>query len=95
MNKYAFLGLLTSLLIVLTLTANSISITASVDLTSGIETTTSASVGGVLGLLSTFFKILTFQLTGIPVWFNLIFMVITLMVVYMIIDVVKDLIPFT
>ena len=96
MNKYMTLMVLVSLLILITVVANSISIGVSSDITTGIGTEGGASISGVLGLLSTFWKLLTFQLVGIPPIFNLlVFMPITFVVLYMIIDVIKDIIPFT
>jgi hypothetical protein len=49
----------------------------------------------VIGAMSMFFKILTFQLEGVPAMLNMIFLVPTAIVLYIIIDIIKDLVPLT
>ena len=96
MNKYAFFMVLVILLLLITVTASSVSISASTDITTGLGTGGTATVGSVLGMLSTFWKLLTFQLVGIPTLFNLLlFYPISFAVLYMAIDIIKDIIPFT
>ncbi len=96
MNKYAFFMVLVILLILITITAGSVSINATTDITTGVATGGEATIGGVLGMLSTFWKLLTFQLVGIPLLFNLlVFYPISFVVLFMAIDVIKDIIPFT
>jgi hypothetical protein len=86
---------LVSLLLLITVVANSVSIGVTTDITTGVGTDGNASISSILGLLKTFWKLLTFQLVGIPVIFNiLVFYPITFMVLYMIIDVLKDMISF-
>lgn len=79
----------------MTLVAGSISITYTQDITSGIATNAEANLSSIIGFIGTFFKILTFQLEGVPFWLNLFFIPVTMIVIYMIVDVLKDLVPFT
>lgn len=55
-----------------------------------------ADVSGIFRFLSTFFDILTFQLTGIPTLINLLFFFpISVGLIFIILEIVKDIIPFT
>lgn len=80
-----------------TLLADSIT---TVEVTSGLNpelgTTVSRGFSGVLQFMRTFFDILTFQLEGIPPIINLLFFLpISIGMVYVIAEIVKDMIPFT
>jgi hypothetical protein len=81
----------------LTLLADSITgISASTDIVGSPASNIEASASGVLSFLRTFFDILTFNLDGIPTVVNLLFFFpITVGILFIIVEVVKDLIPFT
>jgi hypothetical protein len=85
------------MIVALTLLADSITgINASGSIITNPETGISVTRSGILSFLSTFFDILTFQLDGIPVLVNLLFFFpITVGVVFIIVEIVKDIIPFT
>ena len=81
----------------ITLLADSIT---AVEVTSGINPDIGSEVSrgfsGVLAFIRTFFDILTFQLEGIPPIINLLFFLpITIGMVFIIAEIVKDMIPFT
>lgn len=95
MNKYVLFMIMILFLVLMTFIADSLSITASVDLVDGVPTGADDSIGGIFKLMGTFFKLLTFNLPGIPAAFNFVFIPLTFGVIYMLIDIIKDLIPFT
>ena len=96
MNKYVLFMVMILFLLFLTFVANSLSLSASENLINGIPSDASVSIESIGRLFGTFFKILTFQLEGVPIYFNIfIFAPLTFGVIYMLIDIIKDLIPFT
>lgn len=96
MNKYSLFMIMILFLLFITVVADSIAVTASIDITDNIPVDAKDSIGSIFRLMGTFFKILTFNLPGIPVVFNLfVFLPLTFGVIYMLIDIIKDLIPFT
>lgn len=96
MNKYVLFMVMTLFLIFITIVADSISITTTTDLLDNIPSDGDATVGSLFRFMETFFKILTFQLSGIPIFFNIfVFLPLTFGVIYMLLDIIKDLIPFT
>ena len=96
MNKYSLFMIMILFLLLITFVADSIAITASVDIVDNIPGDASDNVGSIFRLMGTFFRILTFSLPGIPIVFNLfVFIPLTFGVIYMLIDIIKDLIPFT
>jgi hypothetical protein len=95
MNKYGLMFVLIAFLIIVTITVQSVGYTTTTDVVNGITVDGDATILGVFGFLATFFRILTFQIPELPVIINLIFIPITMMVVYMIVDVLKDIVPFT
>jgi hypothetical protein len=96
MNKYGFFGLLVLFLLLMTYTASSIEATSTVDLASEIPTSSNDTIRGIFKLMGVFFRMLTFQIDGIPVLFGLfVFLPVTFIVIYMLVDIIKDLIPFT
>lgn len=96
MNKYVLFMVMSLFLIFITIVADSISITSTTDLLDNIPSNGDDSIGSIFSFMGTFFKILTFQLSGIPVFFNIfVFIPLTFGVIYMLIDIIKDLIPFT
>ena len=85
------------LMVGVTLLADSIT---TVEVTSGLNPEVASNVSrgfsGVLSFMRTFFDILTFQLDGIPPIINLLFFLpISIGMVYVIAEIVKDMIPFT
>lgn len=81
----------------LTILADSLT---AVEVTEGINTATAGefnnTFAGLISFMGTFFDILTFQLDGIPPAVNLLlFLPITFGMLYIIVEIVKDLIPFT
>ena len=85
------------MMVSLTLLADSITgIGASTDIVGSPTTNIDASVSGVLSFIRTFFDILTFNLNGIPVIVNLLFFFpISIGLLFIIVEIVKDIIPFT
>ena len=54
------------------------------------------SATGAWGMLQTFWALITFQAIGMPVWFTTLFIYpLTFGLLYLTIEIVKDLIPFT
>ena len=85
------------MIVALTLLADSITgINASGSIIANPGSEITADVSGIFRFLTTFFDILTFQLDGIPVLVNLLFFFpITVGMVFIIVEIVKDIIPFT
>jgi len=96
MNKYMFLMVLVVYLVMMTFVAGSLSMITSTDVIGTIGGNTDATALDIFGFLGTFFKILTFQIEGLPALVTIIgFYPVSLAVLYMIMDIVKDIIPFT
>jgi hypothetical protein len=96
MNKFATLMVLILYLVLITIVAGSVSMTTTTDIIGGISVNEEASILSVFGFLGTFFRILTFQITELPILVYVIFIYPPVIgILYMIIDVVKDIIPFT
>lgn len=96
MNKYVLMGLIFLYLMIITLLADSLLISTSGDIIGGINApSTAGGTSGILDLLGTFWKMISFQI-DLP---NIVLIIFVyppvLIVVFMIIDVLKDLIPFT
>ena len=95
-NKYIMFMIMLIYLIIMTITVGSIGMTTTTEIIGGIPTEQSASILSVFGFLGTFFRILSFQIVGIPEWVTVIFFwPVTAVFAYLIIDVVKDIIPLT
>lgn len=97
MNKYLTLGVLMFLLLFATYV---------VDLTDGYSTSSDPNQVvdtpedtdriTVFTMIGTFFDILTFKIVGLPAILNVLFFYpITIIIGYMVIDILKDLVPFT
>ena len=100
MNKYVLFGLILTLMVLCTYVIDaSEGLSSNVDLSdnvSVIDDEEDVSIGGLLGLAGTFIRVITFQAEGIPAFITLlIFYPLTGMLIYMIIDIFKDLVPFT
>ena len=97
MNKYMTLAVIIMILLFATYMVD---VTDVYTTTSTVGTVLSApentDVVTIFSMASTFFSILTFQIDGLPAIINILFFYpLSGAVLYMIIDVVKDLIPFT
>lgn len=95
-NKYLLLMIMFLFLILITLVADSVLLTTSEDLLNGIVVDEGNNTSSIFRMLDTFFKIITFQIPEVPFILNvLVFYPLSLGIVYMIIDILKDIIPFT
>lgn len=95
-NKYLLLMIMFLFLILITLVADSVLLTTSEDLLNGIVVDEGNNTSSIFSMLDTFFKIITFQIPEVPFILNvLVFYPLSLGIVYMIIDILKDIIPFT
>lgn len=96
MNKYILFAIIFLYLVVATLIADSLAVQTTTIVIEGTGTFTETStLSGILDVISTFWKIVSFQI-DLPFIVVLIFFYpATFIVVFMIVDVVKDLIPFT
>ena len=95
-NKYILLSVVFLYLIIITIIADSVGIVATSGIADGIDTgSQNASLGSIFGLLSTFWKMITFQVQ-LPILAIIIFIYpAVIIVIAMLIDIIKDLIPFT
>ena len=55
----------------------------------------SGSLSQVLSMLGTFFNMMTFNVSGVPAFFSIIFWIIAIGMIYIILNILKDVIPFT
>ena len=95
MNKITFLLISFTFIILTTLVIDSLQISTG---NGGVEATPTDidhSISSIWSVIETFLSLVTFQLEGIPTFFNLIFSVIAIGIVYVIVDIGKDLIPLT
>jgi len=96
MNKYSLLMIMFVFLIIVTLVAKDIELATTENLLAVSMDSSGASIGSVFSMLGVLFRVLTFQIPAIPLIINVVvFYPLTIGVLAMIIDVVKDLIPFT
>ncbi len=94
MNKYILLGMLFGFLYLMAIIANSIELEAS-ELHGSPISQPETSVDSIWGTLVSFWNMVTFQIEGVPFFITMIFLIISIVLVYMIIDILKDLVPFT
>lgn len=97
MNKYMLLGILVFILVFITYIVDiSTAYTITGGANSAIDTPTGFTDVDIWSMVQTFFGLLTFQISEIPAIINLfVFYPITVITAFMIIDVLKDLVPFT
>lgn len=96
MNKFMFLMFLMFIVLFITLVANSIDTYAITDgINDNINTSITNNRISILSFLDTYLKLLTFQIPNFPPILNVFFIPLNLVMGYYIIDVVKDLVPFT
>lgn len=53
------------------------------------------NISTVLSTLSAFISLITFRFDNVPIVFNFVFIALGFGVVYIVIDILKDLVPFT
>ena len=93
MNKITFLLISTTFIILTTLVVNSLELD-NIDEGIDVPTNIDDSIGSALSIIGTFMNLLTFQLDAVPTLFNLVFSIVAMGIIYIIVDIVKDLIPF-
>lgn len=96
MNRFITLMIMVFFLILITLVADSLGIAYGEGFIGGFETSPDEEKMSVLSVIRTFWKIITFRVEEFPVILNLlVFMPLTFGIVYIVIDILKDLVPFT
>ena len=95
MNKLTFLLIASTFIIITTLYVNSLELSTTENPVDSMPSDVDNSVNSLFSALGTFFRLLTFRVDGVPELFNIIFLVIAVGILYIIVDVVKDVIPFT
>ena len=90
MNKFAQLLFIMVFLIIATLVVESLYLTASTDITTGIITEGGGFLSQIGSMVEGFWKIITFQVPGLPVFINLIiFYPLSIMVFFMVVDLIR------
>jgi len=96
LNRFGTFMFLVLYLIITTLLANALGLGVTGSPVGGIPTDGGIGLGTVGSILGTFWNMVTFQVSGVPPIVNIIFFITPVLgLIYFIIDVVKDLIPFT
>jgi hypothetical protein len=97
MNRFTTLMVMVFFLVLLTVVTNSLAISTGEGFISGFEgEAPGEDKMSVFSVIQTFWKIITFRVEGFPVALNLlVFMPLTFGIVYIIADILKDLVPFT
>jgi hypothetical protein len=96
MNKFVTLMILVAFLFTVSYLATSLGFSVNQDIGAIESSFELGSISGIIDVLSTFFNIMLFRVEGIPVLITIIvFYPITFGIIYMIVDIAKDLIPFT
>lgn len=98
MNKYVLLMILVFIFLVMILISNSILLSTPIgqELLGGVGISEEYTSVSIRTMMKSMFLLATFQIPSMPVVMNiLMFYPVTFGIIYMIIDVVKDLIPFT
>ena len=95
-TKYGLLMLMFVFLLTITLVADSVLLQTTEDLLGGGIADTGKNSGAIFSMLSTYYKVITFQIPAMPFIITVIvFYPLSLGMIYMIVDILKDLIPFT
>jgi len=94
-NRNTRIGLLILLLFLISFTADAMGYTTSLTLAGGLDVAAQPSVTGLTSIMTTFFNLLTFQITGIPAFLSLVMWIIVVWLLLDFISVLKGLIPFT
>jgi len=93
MNKYALFGLIIFIQVMFSTLA--ISIGMSADQGSITQPEFGTGLDGLFAILRNLWDFATFSIDNIPFMFVLIFWVLNFIIIFMIADVIKDVIPFT
>jgi len=90
MNKFAQLLFIMVFLIIATLVVESLYLTASTDITTGIITGDGGFLSAIGSMVEGFWKIITFQVPDLPVFINLlVFYPLSIMVFFMVVDLIR------
>lgn len=94
MNKYSLLAVFVSIMIFMVYLVSGVegASTTDIGLTEGSDAFTETNIRT---MMSTFFQILFFRLENVPNFINVIFYPMLITIGYMLIDILKDLVPFT
>jgi len=96
MNKYSLLMVMFVFLVIVTLIAQDIELASATPDITNLTIDTAQESQSIFNMIGVLFRVLTFQVSGIPTMVNLIvFYPLTIGTMAMIVDVLKDLIPFT
>lgn len=95
MTKLQFLLISSTFIIITTLYVNSLGLSDTENPVDTLPGEVDNSVGGVLDVLRTFIDLMSFRLDGVPALFNIIFVIIAIGFLYVLVDTLKDLVPFT
>jgi hypothetical protein len=83
-------------LVIITLIAQDIELATSENILTGAVSDTGQNSASIFNMIGVLFRVITFQIPAIPLIINLIvFYPLTIGVIAMIVDVLKDLVPFT
>lgn len=88
-------GFLFGFLLAASWLATAMGLGTTIDPASGLPAEGELSIVTIGSIAGTFWKIVSFQIEDIPAVFSIIFIAIGAIIVYMIIDILKDLVPFT
>lgn len=95
MSKYGFLFGSILFICFVTLIANQMQIYNVDDITKGITNDLDFNLSGIRALLQTYLSIITFKIPGFPPILNiLIFIPINILAIYLLLEIVKDILPF-
>lgn len=96
MDKYKFLFISVLFIIFITLIANQIELyNATKSITGNMPGEVNASITGIMGFIQTYINLLTFNINGFPDILNaLIFYPINIVTIYLLAEIIKDIIPF-
>lgn len=95
MTKLQFLLISSTFIIITTLYVNSLGLSDTENPVDTLPGEVDNSVDGVLDVLRTFIDLMSFRLDGVPALFNIIFVIIAIGFLYVLVDTLKDLVPFT
>ena len=94
-NRNTRIGILLILLFLISFTADAVGYVTNLTLAGGFDEAAQPSVSSLMSVVTTFFNLLTFQITGVPVVISLIVWLIVVWLVLDFISVLKGLIPLT
>jgi hypothetical protein len=96
MNRAMTLMAIAFFIIFVTLMADSLGLATTTNIAGDLPQEIEGNLSSITRVLRTFFSILTFRLSGVPFVINLLlFVPITFGTIYLILEIVKDVIPFT